>query len=107
MSSAPGSSASLDCSAKQSGSSHSESNSDRLWCTGERTRLMPPETPSQRGDGQTHGAERGLSRFEEFSDAVFAIALDHAGVERDNSRQLIPVNRPAPIQSHPRIALSA
>jgi uncharacterized membrane protein len=29
-------------------------------------------TPSQ---GNTHGAERGLSRFEGFSDAVFAIAL--------------------------------
>ena len=26
-------------------------------------------------DAQTHGAERGLSRFEGFSDAVFAIAL--------------------------------
>ncbi|MDR5880447.1 TMEM175 family protein [Caballeronia sp. LZ032] len=26
-------------------------------------------------DGQTHGAERGLDRFEGFSDAVFAIAL--------------------------------
>jgi uncharacterized membrane protein len=36
---------------------------------------MPSETPSQRGDAQTHGAERGLSRFEGFSDAVFAIAL--------------------------------
>ena len=36
---------------------------------------MPPETPSQRGDVETHGAERGLSRFEGFSDAVFAIAL--------------------------------
>ncbi|MGA0605993.1 TMEM175 family protein [Phenylobacterium sp. VNQ135] len=28
-----------------------------------------------RGDTSTHGAERGLSRFEGFSDAVFAIAL--------------------------------
>ena len=36
---------------------------------------MPPETPSQHRDVQTHGAERGLSRFEGFSDAVFAIAL--------------------------------
>ncbi len=30
---------------------------------------------SNRPDRQTHGAERGLSRFEGFSDAVFAIAL--------------------------------
>jgi uncharacterized membrane protein len=36
---------------------------------------MPPETPSQRHDAITHGAVRGLSRFEGFSDAVFAIAL--------------------------------
>ena len=36
---------------------------------------MPPKTPNPRADGQTHGAERGLSRFEGFSDAVFAIAL--------------------------------
>ena len=36
---------------------------------------MPSATPSQRGDAQTHGAVRGLSRFEGFSDAVFAIAL--------------------------------
>ena len=36
---------------------------------------MPPETPDRRGDVKTHGAERGLSRFEGFSDAVFAIAL--------------------------------
>ena len=36
---------------------------------------MPPETPSQRGDVETHGAVRGLDRFEGFSDAVFAIAL--------------------------------
>ena len=34
-----------------------------------------PKTPNQRGDVETHGAERGLSRFEGFSDAVFAIAL--------------------------------
>jgi uncharacterized membrane protein len=36
---------------------------------------MPRETPSQRGDVETHGAVRGLDRFEGFSDAVFAIAL--------------------------------
>jgi uncharacterized membrane protein len=36
---------------------------------------MPAERPTQRVDGETHGAERGLSRFEGFSDAVFAIAL--------------------------------
>ena len=30
---------------------------------------------NQRTHGETHGAERGLSRFEGFSDAVFAIAL--------------------------------
>lgn len=30
---------------------------------------------AQPSDGKTHGAERGLSRFEGFSDAVFAIAL--------------------------------
>ena len=36
---------------------------------------MPPETPSQRSDLETHGAVRGLDRFEGFSDAVFAIAL--------------------------------
>ena len=34
-----------------------------------------PKTPNQGGDVKTHGAERGLSRFEGFSDAVFAIAL--------------------------------
>src|SRR3954470_21522981 len=33
------------------------------------------QTPNQRGDVETHGAERGVSRFEGFSDAVFAIAL--------------------------------
>ena len=36
---------------------------------------MPPETPRQRGNVETHGAVRGLDRFEGFSDAVFAIAL--------------------------------
>lgn len=30
---------------------------------------------AQPSNGKTHGAERGLSRFEGFSDAVFAIAL--------------------------------
>ena len=36
---------------------------------------MTRETSNQRGEIKTHGAERGLSRFEGFSDAVFAIAL--------------------------------
>jgi hypothetical protein len=36
---------------------------------------MLPKTPNQRPDVETHGAERGLDRFEGFSDAVFAIAL--------------------------------
>jgi uncharacterized membrane protein len=36
---------------------------------------MPSETLNHRAEIQTHGAERGLSRFEGFSDAVFAIAL--------------------------------
>src|SRR5690349_9172199 len=36
---------------------------------------MPSETPNKLSGGETHGAERGLSRFEGFSDAVFAIAL--------------------------------
>src|SRR4029079_7208755 len=35
----------------------------------------PTQTPDKRADVETHGAERGLSRFEGFSDAVFAIAL--------------------------------
>jgi len=30
---------------------------------------------NQRADAKTHGAERGLDRFEGFSDVVFAIAL--------------------------------
>ena len=34
-----------------------------------------PQTSNERNDVKTHGAERGLSRFEGFSDAVFAIAL--------------------------------
>ena len=36
---------------------------------------MLRKSPYQRDDVQTHGAERGLDRFEGFSDAVFAIAL--------------------------------
>src|SRR3954453_16828849 len=36
---------------------------------------MLAKSPNQRTDAKTHGAERGLSRFEGFSDAVFAIAL--------------------------------
>ncbi len=36
---------------------------------------MLRKTPNQRADVETHGAERGLDRFEGFSDAVFAIAL--------------------------------
>ena len=33
------------------------------------------QDPNQRTGAETHGAERGLKRFEGFSDAVFAIAL--------------------------------
>ena len=36
---------------------------------------MAHKRPNERTDGNTHGAERGLTRFEGFSDAVFAIAL--------------------------------
>lgn len=36
---------------------------------------MAHKEPNQTSGGGTHGAERGLSRFEGFSDAVFAIAL--------------------------------
>ena len=36
---------------------------------------MLPKTPHRRADAETHGAERGVDRFEGFSDAVFAIAL--------------------------------
>ncbi len=36
---------------------------------------MLRKSPNQQADVQTHGAERGLDRFEGFSDAVFAIAL--------------------------------
>src|SRR5436189_4414264 len=34
---------------------------------GGSTQLMTPQTTQQRADGQTHGAERGLGRFEGFS----------------------------------------
>lgn len=37
--------------------------------------MMRPQQTDQRTGSHTHGAERGLSRFEGFSDAVFAIAL--------------------------------
>lgn len=37
--------------------------------------MMPPNSPNQFKRAETHGAERGLNRFEGFSDAVFAIAL--------------------------------
>src|SRR5690349_764574 len=37
--------------------------------------MMPREQFKESTQAQTHGAERGLSRFEGFSDAVFAIAL--------------------------------
>jgi uncharacterized membrane protein len=36
---------------------------------------MPPKISSHGRDVETHGAVRGLDRFEGFSDAVFAIAL--------------------------------
>ena len=36
---------------------------------------MPQRRSNERSDGETYGAERGLKRFEGFSDAVFAIAL--------------------------------
>ena len=36
---------------------------------------MSPEAPRRSGHAETHGAVRGLDRFEGFSDAVFAIAL--------------------------------
>jgi len=36
---------------------------------------MPGKRPNESSQTDTHGAERGLSRFEGFSDAVFAIAL--------------------------------
>jgi uncharacterized membrane protein len=41
----------------------------------ERTHVMLRNRRNQPADAQTHGAERGLDRFEGFSDAVFAIAL--------------------------------
>ena len=37
--------------------------------------MMLRKGHNQRTDAETHGAERGLNRFEGFSDAVFAIAL--------------------------------
>lgn len=37
--------------------------------------MMLRKGPNQRNDAETHGAVRGLDRFEGFSDAVFAIAL--------------------------------
>lgn len=37
--------------------------------------MMLRKGSNQRDDAETHGAERGLDRFEGFSDAVFAIAL--------------------------------
>ena len=37
--------------------------------------MMLRNRRNQPADAQTHGAERGLDRFEGFSDAVFAIAL--------------------------------
>jgi uncharacterized membrane protein len=36
---------------------------------------MPPETPNQGSDVETHGAVPGLGLFEGFSDAVLAIGL--------------------------------
>ena len=36
---------------------------------------MERKRPDERSYAETHGAERGLGRFEGFSDAVFAIAL--------------------------------
>jgi uncharacterized membrane protein len=36
---------------------------------------IPGTRPDERTDARTHGAQRGLDRFEGFSDAVFAIAL--------------------------------
>ena len=42
---------------------------------GDTTHLMPRKRPNQRTHAQTYGAERGLNRFEGFTDAVFAIIL--------------------------------
>ncbi|HEU5133074.1 MAG TPA: TMEM175 family protein, partial [Pyrinomonadaceae bacterium] len=36
---------------------------------------MPRTRSNEHTHAETHGAERGLNRFEGFSDAVFAIAL--------------------------------
>lgn len=41
----------------------------------ERTPIMLSNRRNHSTDAETHGAERGLDRFEGFSDAVFAIAL--------------------------------
>src|SRR6201990_3463684 len=42
---------------------------------GDATNMMLRKETNQRNDAETHGAVRGLDRFEGFSDAVFAIAL--------------------------------
>jgi uncharacterized membrane protein len=42
---------------------------------GDPTHVMPGKAANQRTHATTHGAVRGLDRFEGFSDAVFAIAL--------------------------------
>jgi uncharacterized membrane protein len=42
---------------------------------GDTTHLMRRERPNQRTRAETYGAERGLNRFEGFTDAVFAIIL--------------------------------
>jgi hypothetical protein len=48
---------------------------NRLCRTGAIGQPNAIENTNQRADGTTHGAERGLDRFEGFSDVVFAIAL--------------------------------
>src|SRR5688500_11154560 len=42
---------------------------------GDMKQATPRKRHNERTHGETHGAERGLGRFEGFSDAVFAIAL--------------------------------
>lgn len=42
---------------------------------GDTTHMILRKGLNQRSNAETHGAERGLGRFEGFSDAVFAIAL--------------------------------